>query len=114
MWMVEPEILCRKHLLGEHVETHMFKGSIQRKKNINGFINNNLLEPMSLLDRHEQLKQEMINRGYNHNSPLVDDYDLEYLPDSVLYYEIDKESALKDLIKRCPECNKNYIERNSI
>ena len=24
MWMVNPRIMCRQHLLGEHVEIHMF------------------------------------------------------------------------------------------
>lgn len=30
MWVVNPKILCRKHLLGEHVELHMATGHLQR------------------------------------------------------------------------------------
>lgn len=28
MWMVDPKIMCRKHLLGEHLELHMLAGCI--------------------------------------------------------------------------------------
>ena len=31
-WMVDPRLLCRKHLLGEHVENHMFIGTLKRVK----------------------------------------------------------------------------------
>jgi len=26
MWMLNPKALCRKHLMGEHVEIHMLVG----------------------------------------------------------------------------------------
>jgi hypothetical protein len=29
MWMVNPRIMCGNHLLGEHLETHMFYGIIK-------------------------------------------------------------------------------------
>lgn len=38
MWMLPPETMCRKHLLGEHVELHMLLGSLRRGKNIDGFL----------------------------------------------------------------------------
>ena len=30
MWMVDPQIMCRQHLLGEHTEMHMFVGTLKR------------------------------------------------------------------------------------
>ena len=30
MWNVDPKLMCNKHLLGEHVEMHMFFGTIQK------------------------------------------------------------------------------------
>ena len=36
MWMLPPECMCRKHLLGEHVELHMLLGSMRRGKSIEG------------------------------------------------------------------------------
>lgn len=36
MWMLPPETMCRKHLLGEHVELHMLLGSLRRGKTLTG------------------------------------------------------------------------------
>ena len=43
MWMVDPKIMCRKHLLGEHVEHHMFVGTINKRISIVGYLRDNLL-----------------------------------------------------------------------
>ena len=70
MWKVNPELMCRKHLLGEHLEMHMFIGCLLKGKNIQGYINKGLIEVDKIRERHEQLKEEMEKRGYVHNSPL--------------------------------------------
>lgn len=70
MWMVPTSCLCRKHLLGEHVEIHMFIGAINNIKVLDGYINSKLLFPSEIEFRHNQLVEEMENRGYKHNSPL--------------------------------------------
>lgn len=110
MWMVDPRILCQKHLCGEHVEMHMFLGSLKKGKKIDGFLKNNCFQPRSLFQRHEDLKLEMINRGYNHQSDICEQ-ECECvldLPDEKQYWEIDKKAALKDLLDRCPECRKRF------
>jgi len=71
MWMVNPKILCQKHLFGEHVELHMFIGTLKRKISISGYIENNLLEILSIEQRHSELLTEIIDRKYNHKSPLI-------------------------------------------
>lgn len=121
MWMVNPACMCGKHLRGEHVEHHMFIGALKRKKSMRGFIDNNLLQPLSLLERHDAIAKEMIKRGYKHISPLIDFESirnerlikvyLEYLGDDKLA-KVDAEKSLQDLIDRCPECKKLYL--NSI
>lgn len=30
MWLVPPSHMCRKHLLGEHVELHMLLGTLKK------------------------------------------------------------------------------------
>lgn len=109
MWMVEPKILCRKHLLGEHLECHMFLGAMQRSKNLDGFIKGNLFEVDSLFFRHLLLSQEMEDRKYNHKSPLNLG---TYIRTKKLYSNrtIDIERSLVDLIGRCPECKKRLEE----
>jgi len=74
-WMIDPRKMCRRHLQGEHVEIHMVTGSLKLKKKIFGYIRNNLLEPLSLLTRHQELVSEMTRRGYHHKSPI--DVDLK-------------------------------------
>ena len=110
MWMVDPKIMCNKHLLGEHVELHMFVGTLKKKKSIQGYINNNFLEPLSILDRHTALSVEMTDRGMNHKSPIDENLDniLNYLNIEIINYKINKDKSLEDLISRCPICKSKY------
>ncbi|MCF8019837.1 MAG: pyrimidine dimer DNA glycosylase/endonuclease V [Vallitaleaceae bacterium] len=112
MWLCDPKILCQKHLCGEHVEMHMFLGSLKKGKKIDGFLKNNLFEPRTLAQRHEVLKKEMIGRGYNHNSDMCEE-ECECvldLPMEKQYWEVDRKKALRDLLDRCPECSKRFSE----
>ena len=106
MWLCNPEIMCKKHLCGEHVEMHMLLGTFRKEKQINGYIDNNLVEPKLLHDRHAQLAQEMLNRGYNHQSEIcIEDCGcMGYLPEPVLNFKIDKTAALTELLSRCEAC----------
>lgn len=69
LWPVPPSTLCRKHLLGEHVETHMMVGSILRGKRMEGFYDG-LIDTRLIRIRHDALVVEMLRRGYRHASPL--------------------------------------------
>ncbi len=104
MWMVDPKLMCRKHLLGEHVEIHMFVSTILSGKSIKGYIKNNLIEPSKILERHEELVEEMKRRGYKHNSPLNDNV-MEQIKNKLSESDyntiIDKESSLLELKSRC-------------
>lgn len=100
MWKVDPKLLCRKHLLGAHVETHMMVGSIRRRKSIRGFIEKGLMEVHTIVDEHNILAKEMERRGFRHSSPL---------PEFVPWAEgaIDSEANLIELSRRCPDCKEN-------
>ena len=97
MWMVEPDLLCRKHLMGEHVELHMLVGSLNKGKSVKGFVRDGLIEVHSARDRHEQLAVEMLRRGYNHKSPLP-----EF--DSFIAGSVNVSDNIEELKKRCTEC----------
>ena len=115
MWMVDPKIMCRKHLLGEHVELHMFVGTIKRKKRLSGYIKNNLLQFSAIHGRHQQLIEEMERRGYKHKSPItlteLDEYFSNY-SNEIQLFVIDKEESLKELLKRCKECRMRCQNEN--
>lgn len=108
MWNVEPKIICRKHLLGEHVELHMLVGSINKGKSLHGFAVDRLIEPKKIVERHEQLVAEMQRRGYNHSSPLQE-FSLEHLSPYIQNVTVDTDHSLRELLKRCPLCLENYL-----
>ena len=105
MWNVPPECLCRKHLMGEHQEMHMFDGSINKNINMKGFIENGLLETDKIIKRHEELKEEIIKRGYNHKSPIKE---ITVLIEKQGF--VNTQKSLAELYKRCPECRKRIYQ----
>jgi hypothetical protein len=70
MWMVDPKIMCRNHLLEEHAEIHLFVWNIDRQHSVKGYLDKGLLETHNLYARHAELAQELKRRGYHHNSEL--------------------------------------------
>lgn len=105
--MVPPETMCRKHLLGEHVEIHMFLGSLKKGKSVAGFLERRLLEPGSLLERHDELAGEMAKRGYVHKSLILKeeaDAALERLSEKERAVKVDREASKVELGRRCGEC----------
>ena len=105
MWTVNPRIMCRHDLLGEHVEVHMFIWSINRGKSIKGYLDNGLLEVHNLFSRHTNLVAEMKRRGYNHCSDVNKKWKFAEKKGA-----IDREKSLKELINRCSICKKNFIK----
>ena len=103
MWNVDPKVLCRKHLLGEHLEMHMFAGALNKGKKLDGFISSGLVEVHKIRERHFDLRVEMLRRGYRHKSPL---------PLNIKMYiagKVSKKKNLSELANRCSECRKNII-----
>ena len=110
-WLVDPKMLCRKHLLGEHVESHMFIGTLKKGNSIKGYIDKGLYEPSKIYSRHEELVIEMKNRGYNHKS------DLPIITIPKIQGKVDIKGNIEELKKRCPECKKlidNFYTNNII
>ena len=104
MWMLPPAVMCRKHLLGEHVELHMLLGSLRRGKNIEGFIAKGLVDPPQLFARHETLVAEMSRRGFKHTSP-IDEHECAALAQGYAGRAIiDTAANARDLCLRCPDC----------
>jgi hypothetical protein len=98
--MVNPKILCRQHLLGEHKELHMIAGCMKRNKNIDGFVKNGLIDTSKVMSRHVEIVAEMQARGYNHHSPIE-----HQLPDKYLHRgSVSVEKSKADLISRCSNC----------
>jgi hypothetical protein len=107
MWMVDPKVLCNKHLLGEHGEIHKHRHNFVKQHSIAKRISPVVqIEPQSMETRHDALAQEMLRRGMNHQSPF-EQPDISYLPVFEQLAVVDVQNSLRDLSARCPECEKN-------
>jgi len=102
MWMVDPKIMCKNHLLGEHNEIHKHRHSFVKKYNLSG--RKGQIEPASMKARHDELAKEMLLRGWNHNSEYSQP-DTSHLPKDFI---VDVKESLKLLINRCPKCKDLY------
>jgi hypothetical protein len=102
MWLVNPQFMCRKHLLGEHVELHMIVGCINRGTSLEGYYENGLINTAKIRIRHEELAKEIAKRGYKHNSPLPEFKDPERGVVDIL-------KNLLDLTERCEECKAKVL-----
>ena len=73
IWDVDPAILCRAHLLGEHRELHAI-WTILSEDRIGYRSHPETIRwegrLAALHRRHEILVHELVRRGYNHRSPL--------------------------------------------
>jgi len=110
MWGVNPKLLCRQHLLGEHNEIHKHRHNFVKKHSIAKRISPVVqIEPENMQKRHDELVKEMISRGYNHNSPF-EQPDLSHLLDNERFAEINIYISIADLLNRCPECSKRISD----
>ena len=73
IWDVDPSLLCRSHLLGEHRELHGLWNILVHDKRGYSRHPETLRwagKLRALFNRHEALVAEMQRRGYVHSSPL--------------------------------------------
>lgn len=100
MWGISTNLLCNKHLLGEHGEIHKHRHNFVKKHNMTGRMKAPAqINPHVMEKRHEELAMEMSRRGMNHKSPYLQP-DTSYLP----LVEFNIEYNLIDLACRCEEC----------
>lgn len=105
MWLINPQHLCRNHLLGEHKELHQLVGTIRagRLNVVKGHADRLQVDTSLIQPRHDDLVREMLRRGYNHNSPLPD-YDDPELG------IVDVWENQRELSERCRACRERMSE----
>lgn len=107
MWLADPEIMCRSHLLGEHNELHKHKHCFIKRQKMDG--RQGQIEPEQMGIRHDEIANEMVARGYKHESPYE-------MPDVTNYthLKVNRKKALSDLLARCDECRQNYNDKYGV
>jgi len=101
MWMIKPELMCMKHIVGEHGEIHKHLHNFVKKHSISGRVkaSNVQIEPSSMKKRHDELAKYL----KNHKSPYFQP-NLSYLSPNERYAVVDQSQSIQDLINRCPDC----------
>ena len=106
--MVSPDLLCNKHLMGEHGEIHKFLPSFRKGYSVDGRFDPIVqIQLNALEERHDELAKEINRRakkGGGHKSPLKDIPNLEEIYPQHYHKTVDTGVSLADLILRCPEC----------
>jgi hypothetical protein len=107
MWGINPKLLCKKHLLGEHGEIHKHRHNFVKQHSISKRISPVVqIAPEQMQKRHDELAYEMLRRGYNHQSP-YEQPNLSYLSKEERFAEIDTKKSILDLLSRCEDCANN-------
>jgi len=75
VWDLDPSVLCRQHLLGEHREIHAIFSILYNGKK--GYRNHPEVRRwegylQALRIRHDRIAGEMVERGYRHASEITD------------------------------------------
>ncbi len=113
MWMVDVRKMCRKHLLGEHVECHMIAASVRDGRSLDGYVDSNALQLKSLVVRHAALSREMLRRGYRHRSPLLTlSWNIE-ISRKAWASRVSLSASRAELHRRCQECREMALGKIS-
>ena len=105
MWNVDPKKMCREHLLGEHLEMHMFLSTIRVGKSLEGYLKKHLVEVRNICARHDELVEEMLSRGWKHTTPIPEEVEKGMMSMPTWNCgEVDAEANEKELIRRCERC----------
>jgi len=103
MWMINPRLLCKNHLLGEHSEIHKHRHIFIKQHSTKG--RDGQIEPLAMKKRHDELAEEMLRRGWKHNSP-YEQPNLDHLSDYERNSRVDILVSVDDLKSRCSECRR--------
>ncbi|HBA37007.1 TPA: pyrimidine dimer DNA glycosylase [Candidatus Falkowbacteria bacterium] len=75
IWDINPQHLCRQHLLAEHRELHGLWNILTKHGGRGGYSRHPetlrwVGKTKALYERHEALVKEFVRRGYQHRTPL--------------------------------------------
>lgn len=109
MWMIDPRLMCKKHISGEHNEIHKHLPSLYKGVSITGRMGPPAqIQLNALQSRHDELAQYL-----NHKSPLDVDYELIRHNYREHYHtRVDPDHNLADLVYRCADCRALILGSN--
>lgn len=106
MWMIDPTLLCKQHILGEHHEIHKHRYSFEHEHSFEGYLRDTVtVEPLAMKERHDQLVDYLDNHDSPYSMP-----DLSYMPEWHRQAEVDQLESIVTLIIRCEDCREKILE----
>lgn len=96
-----------KHMLGEHLEAHIFVSKMQKEYSLNGYSAGSMFFGAAYIKfRHDWIASLL----EGHTTPLsLDGIDRWKYP-LVEPTNADMLKSVKDLLSRCPECGQKHLE----
>lgn len=104
MWNIDPKLLCLQHLMSEHVQMHMAAKRINKGQNLLGYIMKGMIEPHNVVKRHDELAQELDDRGHHHKTPI------EITTTVKEEGHIDLLKSIKTLAETCLDCRQRILD----
>ena len=107
--MVPAETMCSRHLSVEHKDLHNMCSALSDREKTKNLIQENAVEPGSIVERHKEIEKELHARGMK-TDVCVEECDITHLSKKDQEFKIDKKEVLKTLTTECRECSA-LIER---
>ncbi len=108
--MINPRCLCSVHLRGEHGEMHKHLPSFRKRHRVDGRFSPVVqIQFNGFEKRHDDLAAEMLRRGMNHKSPLIDIPSFAEIYPKYYNVMVDIDQSIKDLCERCELCRKRIL-----
>lgn len=105
MWMVDPRIMCTRHLCREHCEIHRLVANLRKGRSIRKYLLQQMIDVSTIYTRHKELENEIMSRGGKLDSPLSA---VECVAFARWYGSttINIGRSLSDLSECCTECRR--------
>ena len=105
-WMINPKLMCMRHICGEHNEIHSHRHIFVKHHSIAGRVKPGdvQIEPMSMKKRHDKLAKYLKNHKTPYRMP-----DLSYLPKEHREAKVDRRRSYLELVRRCPKCREKMV-----
>jgi len=105
-WLADPQYMCRQHLLGEHLEAHIFVSKMEKDYSLEGFIRGSMFFGAEYVKYRHDIIARYLSRFSNkeHKTPLwIGDFEKINYP-LKKPNEKDFSKSNDDLYGRCQKC----------
>lgn len=103
MWMINPKMMCNKHLIEEHAGLHKFLSNIKFKSCLKRAVESKRIELISYQERHDLLEKEITNRNNKTKPTPITMPDLSHI-EKEYFIHIDRAQSIRALCTLCNKC----------